>query len=44
MGSCADYYNAMQELTGVGYSTSDQHSDDMLARKERDTKRHARIS
>jgi hypothetical protein len=44
MWSRADYYNAMQELTGVGYSTSDQHSDDMLARKERDTKRHARIS
>ena len=43
MASCADYYNAIQELTGVGYSTSDQHSDDMLARKERDIKRHARI-
>jgi hypothetical protein len=44
MGSRADYYNAMQELTGDGYRTSDQHSDDMLARKERDTKRLARIS
>ena len=36
--ACADYNSAMQELTGVGYFTSDQHKEASHARKERDRK------
>jgi len=36
MPSCADVNNAMQNLTGVMYHTSDQHKDTMKARQERD--------
>jgi hypothetical protein len=38
MPACADYNSAMQELTGVGYFTSDQHKEASHARKERDRK------
>ncbi|CAC5372537.1 unnamed protein product [Mytilus coruscus] len=36
MPACADYNSAMQDLTGVGYCTSDQHKETTRARKERD--------
>ncbi|VDI73946.1 Hypothetical predicted protein [Mytilus galloprovincialis] len=36
MPACADYNSAMQDLTGVGYCTSDQHKEATRARKERD--------
>ncbi|CAC5359434.1 unnamed protein product [Mytilus coruscus] len=36
MPACADYNSAMQELTGVGYCTSNQHKEATHARKERD--------
>ncbi|CAC5406041.1 unnamed protein product [Mytilus coruscus] len=36
MPACADYNSAMQDLTGVGYYTSDQHKEATRARKERD--------
>jgi hypothetical protein len=38
MPACADYNSAMQELTGVGYFTSDQHKEATHTRKERDRK------
>jgi hypothetical protein len=38
MPACADYNSDMQELTGVGYFTSDQHKEASHARKERDRK------
>lgn len=38
MPACADYNSAMQELTGVGHFTSDQHKEASHARKERDRK------
>lgn len=38
MPACADVNNAMQNLTGVMYHTSDQHKDTTKARKERDYK------
>jgi hypothetical protein len=38
MPAYADYNSAMQELTGVGYFTSDQHKEATRARKERDRK------
>jgi hypothetical protein len=37
MPACADYNSAMQELTGVGYFTRDQHKEASHARKERDS-------
>ncbi|VDI06569.1 Hypothetical predicted protein [Mytilus galloprovincialis] len=36
MPACADYNSAMQDLTGVGYCTSDEHKEATRARKERD--------
>ena len=38
MPVCADVNNAMQNLTGVMYHTSDQHKDTTKARQERDYK------
>ena len=38
MPACADVNNAMQNLTGVMYHTSDQHKDTTKARQERDHK------
>ena len=38
MPACADVNNAMQNLTGVMYHTSDQHKDTTKARQERDYK------
>ncbi|KAG0713963.1 hypothetical protein GWK47_015044 [Chionoecetes opilio] len=38
MPACADINESMQELTGATYSTSDQHKDLFVARKERDHK------
>ena len=38
MPACADINNAMQDLTGVGFHTSDQHKEVAHARKERDKK------
>jgi hypothetical protein len=38
MPACADYNSAMQEHTGVGYFTRDQHKEASHARKERDRK------
>ncbi|VDI52320.1 Hypothetical predicted protein [Mytilus galloprovincialis] len=36
MPACADYNSAMQDTTGVGYCTCDQHKEATRARKERD--------
>ena len=38
MPACADVNNAMQNLTGVKYVTSEQHKDTTRARQERDYK------
>ena len=38
MPACAYINESMQELTGATYSTSDQHKDLFVARKERDHK------
>lgn len=38
MPACADVNNAMQNLTGVRYHTSEQHEDTTQARQERDHK------
>ncbi|PIK43835.1 hypothetical protein BSL78_19308 [Apostichopus japonicus] len=38
MPACADINESMQELTGATYSTSGQHKDLFVARKERDHK------
>ncbi|VDI39228.1 Hypothetical predicted protein [Mytilus galloprovincialis] len=36
MPACADMNQAIQELTGVGYYTSDQHKEESIARQKRD--------
>lgn len=38
MPACADINNAMKNLTGVMYQTSDQHKDTTKARQESDYK------
>ena len=38
MPACADINEAMQELTGTGFQTSDMHKETTHSRKERDQK------
>ena len=38
MPVCAEYNNAMQQITGTGYKSSDQHVESTSARKEKDYK------
>ena len=37
MPACADINQAMQDLSGVGYFSSEQHKDETQARKKKDT-------